>query len=82
VYYGGGVDQELFRHLAQRATSVSLVRQLPSKAVGSHLRGVTGCYELAGPFDELGPFLALGEQVHLGKGAAFGMGTFAVTVIG
>ncbi|SKA21207.1 Uncharacterized conserved protein [Trichlorobacter thiogenes] len=82
VYYGGGVDQELFRHLAQRATSVSLVRQLPSNAVGSHLRGVAGCYELAGPFDELGPFLALGEQVHLGKGAAFGMGAFAVMVIG
>lgn len=82
VYYGGGVDQELFRHLAQRATSVSLVRQLPPKAVGSHLRGVTGCYELAGPFEELGPFLALGEQLHLGKGAAFGMGAFAVTVIG
>ncbi|MDD2500558.1 MAG: CRISPR system precrRNA processing endoribonuclease RAMP protein Cas6 [Geobacter sp.] len=82
VYYGGGVDQKLFRHLAQRATSVSLVRQLPSKTVGSCLRGVTGSFELAGPFDELGPFLALGEQVHLGKGAAFGMGSFVVTVIG
>jgi hypothetical protein len=82
VYYGGGVDQELFQHLAQRATSVLLVRQLPSKTAGSFLRGVTGSFELAGPFDELGPFLALGEQVHLGKGAAFGMGDFAVTVIG
>ncbi|MDK9718797.1 MAG: CRISPR system precrRNA processing endoribonuclease RAMP protein Cas6 [Trichlorobacter sp.] len=82
VYYGGGVNQELFRHLAQRATSVSLVRQLPSKSMGSLLRGVTGSFELAGPFDELGPFLALGEQVHLGKGAAFGMGSFVVTVIG
>lgn len=82
VYYGGGVDQELFQHLAQRATLVSLVRQLPSKTAGSLLRGVTGSFELAGPFDELGPFLALGEQVHLGKGAAFGMGNFAVTVIG
>lgn len=82
VYYGGGVDQELFQHLAQRVTSVSLVRQLPFKTTGSFLRGVTGSFELAGPFDELGPFLALGEQVHLGKGAAFGMGDFAVTVIG
>lgn len=82
VYYGGGVDQELFRHLAQRAASVSLVRQLPSKTAGSLLRGVTGCYELSGPFEELGPFLALGEQVHLGKGAAYGMGAFDITVIG
>lgn len=82
VYYGGGVDLELFQHLAQRATLVSLVRQLPSKTAGSLLRGVTGSFELTGPFDELGPFLALGEQVHLGKGAAFGMGNFAVTIIG
>ncbi len=82
VYYGGGVDQELFRYLAQRAASVSLIRQLPFlQSAAKHLRGVTGSFELAGPFEELGPFLALGEQVHLGKGAAFGMGNFAVTVI-
>ncbi len=82
VYYGGGVDQELFRHLAQRAASVSLVRQLPvTQTFGNHLRGVNGSFELAGPFDELGPLLVLGEQLHLGKGAAFGMGNFAISAV-
>lgn len=81
VYYGGGVDQEYFRYLAQSAASVSLVRQLPSKTAGALQRGITGSYELAGPFEELGPFLTLGEQLHLGKGAAFGMGAFAVEAL-
>jgi len=82
VYYGGGVDLEYFRYLAQSAASVSLVRQLPSKTTGVLQRGITGSYELTGPFEELGPFLTLGEQLHLGKGAAFGMGAFAVEVVG
>lgn len=80
AYYGGGVDQELFRMLSELAANVALLDFAPSqKATADFQRGVLGSFELSGPFDELGPYLALGSILHLGKGASFGMGSFAVT---
>lgn len=80
AYYGDGVDTDYFRHLAALAGEARLVRQSVVSAT-AHARGVSGSYELQGPFAELGPLLRLGEFVHLGKGASYGQGAFSVTSI-
>lgn len=80
AYYGEGVDTDQVRRLAELAGAVTLVRRTPA-AVPSKGRGITGCYELNGPFDELGPLLVLGSLVHLGKGASYGLGDFELSPI-
>lgn len=79
AYYGSGVDHERFRALSELASTVSLVRSTHKGKAGlTKSRGISGCYELMGPFQELGPFLTLAELFHAGKGAAYGMGAFRV----
>ena len=82
--YYGSVDGEydLFRDLAERSDEVCLVKTLDSSRTSSGSeRGVTGCYELAGPFDLFGPYMMLTSIVQLGKRASYGMGAFDITPI-
>lgn len=77
AYYGNDVDHERFRALSELAGEVTLVRGIrKDKPDISRARGISGRYELVGPFYELGPYLRLGELFHAGKGAAYGMGAF------
>ncbi len=83
AYYGdAGDDSDLFRYLAERSQELGVVKVHDyQKSSSGALRGVTGCYELRGPFDELGPLFFLGSLLHVGKRASYGMGAFAVTPI-
>ncbi len=80
AYYGEGVDTDHFRYLAGLAGEVRLLRQAVVRDTASH-RGISGSYELQGPFAELGPLLCLGGLVNLGKGASYGQGAFDLTPI-
>jgi hypothetical protein len=83
AYYGDtGGDSDLFRYLAERSQELEVVKVYDSyNSASGALRGVTGCYDLCGPFDELGPVLYLGSLLHVGKRASYGMGAFAITPI-
>lgn len=81
AYYGEEVDSDHFRYLAGLAGEVRLLRQAVVRDTVAHGRGISGSYELQGPFAELGPLLCLGALVHLGKGASYGQGAFDVTPI-
>ena len=81
AYYGEGVDTDHFRYLAGLAGEVRLLRQAVVRDTVAQGRGISGSYELQGPFAELGPLLCLGGLVHLGKGVSYGQGAFDVTPI-
>lgn len=82
AYYGSGVEHEQIRILSELASTVRLVRYVKKNVTDkARTRGMSGCYELVGPFHELGPYLTLGGLLHVGKGAAYGMGAFNVTPI-
>lgn len=83
AYYGdAGINYDLFRYLIECSQDIRLVKVSDCcKSEFSSLRGVSGCYELLGPFDELGPFLYLGSLMHVGKRSSYGMGAFDITPI-
>jgi hypothetical protein len=81
AYYYGGVEPELdFKWLAARSRLVSSdPPQLEWTSWGGTLQGIVGELDFSGELQEFMPFLRLGELLNVGKGAAYGMGSYALS---
>ena len=82
AYYYGGVEPDFdFKWLAEKAREISIDSSHAGwVSWGGSIQGVLGNIEISGDLSELLPFLKVGELLNVGKGAAYGMGSYRLSV--